>query len=100
MEDDEDIASRQNMSRYGQPRVLKKVGDNEYTISGKSSYMRWGSGKEGIEYADFDGGPFIAIGADIAFFGAKDDSRRITKIVNGGSPEDGVGLATLRLFVA
>ena len=89
---------KQNISRYGQPRVLKKIGDNEYTISGKSSYMRWGSNKEYIEYADFEGGPFVSIGTEISFFGAKGDKRKIVKITAGGDPDD-VCHATLRLVV-
>lgn len=68
-------------SRYGDERVLKKLSENTYSIMGKSHYGRAGNNPngEGLQFIDFEGGPFVCLGTEMSFFGAKDD-RKISKV--------------------
>jgi len=69
-------------SRYGDNRVLKKINDTQYTLSGRSLYHRmgWDDKNSGYEFIDFEGGPFVHMNDTISFYGASDDDRRISKI--------------------
>lgn len=59
-------------NRYGDVYDFKKIGDNEYTITGDLKYWRFG-GKEGqqdidmtdLGFVDPSGGPFISVGMKI-----------------------------------
>ena len=67
-------------NRYGDVYDFKKIGDNEYTITGDLKYWRFG-GKEGqqdidmtdLGFVDPSGGPFISVGMKI-------EQREIVKI--------------------
>lgn len=52
------------VSRYGDKRTITKIGENEFSISGESSFYRAGTNPDTgvLEYADFEGGPFVAVG--------------------------------------
>lgn len=69
-------------SRYGDPRTVVRLNENQYVISGPSNYGRAGNSPngKGLGFVDMEGGPFIAVGDDISFFMVKGDKRRITKV--------------------
>lgn len=62
-------------SRYGQLRTLKKLDDNRYKVSGRSTYMRSGGSPDSGFFIDFQGGPFIRERAKLSqiFHGAPND---------------------------
>lgn len=65
-------------SRYKEDRVLKKISDNEYLISGKSLYMRYDHPTVPT-FIDFDGGPYISIDMNLQqLFGI---NKTVTKII-------------------
>lgn len=86
-------------SRYGVERVLMTHGTDVYRISGKSLYHRCGykSDGSGIEFVDFEGGPFIQLNDIISFFGAENDERRITQITIDETSGEGMLRVLLRV---
>lgn len=68
-------------SRYGTVRVLERLNENTYRMSGETLYHRisYCENGDGIADVDFEGGPFVQLNDAIKFYGAKDD-RRISKI--------------------
>jgi hypothetical protein len=52
------------VSRYGDPRYITDVGGGCYIIEGKSKFVRVG-GDTVVDYIDFEGGPFIGVGASL-----------------------------------
>ena len=69
-------------SRYGEPRTLRRVNEDTYTLTGVSRYHRCGSNIEntGLAFIDLEGGPFIHINEPVSFYGADGDDRTITKV--------------------
>jgi hypothetical protein len=56
-------------SRYGDPRYLKELDKNWFSLEGSSPYVRVGSSPDdkGVDYFDPRGGPFIQVGEDYGF---------------------------------
>jgi hypothetical protein len=76
------IVSRFN-SRYGDDRRVWKVSENEYKIVGKSHFMRGATDGKRTIFADFEGGPMVAIGDDLMQYGIVGDTRFVSEIVIG-----------------
>ena len=66
----------QIMSRYGVPRTIKRLSEDEFYIYGESYYVRTGTG-----FIDFEGGPFIALNTDLQFLHPKLPNKTITEII-------------------
>ena len=82
-------------SRHGDKRILKKVSDDQYTLSGRSLYHQKGWDKNGIvQYMDFEGGPFVWLTAPVSLFGAKHDERKVVhlEVKEGETPTDDIVL--------
>lgn len=67
----------QIMSRYGVPRTIKRLSENEFYIYGESYYIRTGRG-----FIDFEGGPFIALNGDLQLLHPKLPNKTIIEIVS------------------
>jgi len=67
-------------SRYGDRRTVWKLSENEYKIEGHSRFMRGGSNDKRLIYADFEGGPMVAIGDDLMMYGIVGDGRFVSEI--------------------
>lgn len=65
-------------SRYGEPRFIEKISDNEYLIYGKTNWIR-----SGDNFVDFESGPFLIVGGIIPTTDLK-----ITKINRMGNKGD------------
>jgi len=52
-------------SRCGLPRYLKKIGNNEWIVWGKSRYIRNSGNPTSLDLIDYEGGPFIAVGDNL-----------------------------------
>lgn len=68
-------------SRYGDPRIVKQISSNVYTIEGKSLFSR-GGGDAGYQMFDFEGGPFIETGMPLSLLidGAEGAISKITPV--------------------
>jgi hypothetical protein len=62
-------------SRYGQERIVKTIGESQYTIEGEARYCRGGMNEANTEvaYLDPEGGPFICVGDNFHFDPQKDN---------------------------
>jgi len=68
-------------SRYGDPRIVRQISPNVYTVEGKSLFSR-GGGDAGYQMFDFEGGPFIETGMPLSLLidGAKGSISKITPV--------------------
>lgn len=91
--------ARKLTSRYGTERVVLQISDDTFTISGKSEYHRCGSKADGLglEFVDFEGGPFIQLNDRIGFYTESDDDRRIKHIAIDENVRDGYFATILRV---
>ena len=67
-------------SRYGDLRTIWKVSEDEYKMTGKSRFVRAGSDDKRVIYIDLEGGPFVAIGEEIALLGVVSDKRFVSAL--------------------
>jgi len=75
-------------SRYGDLRQIWKVSENEFKMTGKSRFVRAGSDNTRVIYIDLEGGPFVAIGEEIAFLGVINDKRFVSALKFNDNEKD------------
>jgi len=75
-------------SRYGDLRTIWKVSEDEYKMTGKSRFVRAGNDDKRVIYIDLEGGPFVAIGEEIALLGVVSDKRFVSALKFNDNEKD------------